>query len=129
MTVNPEFWAEFTANYVELFNSHDVDGLYEIYSDTGVLVLEPGVALPKSEDMKAGIKEYFATLQPKLTADVKLSYQAGDLVLLIVEWTLTTTADGETTTRAGRAVDILVKDPDGVWRYAVDNHSGTDLPE
>lgn len=128
MSINPEFWAEFTANYVKLFNSHDADALYDIYSDTGVLVLEPGVALPKSEEMKAGIKEYFAALQPKLTADVKLSYQAGDLVMLIVKWTLQTTIEGETTERAGTAVDILVKDPDGVWRYAVDNHSGTELP-
>lgn len=123
------FWREFTAKYVEIFNSHDVDAWYDYYAENGVLVLEPGVAVNKSEEMKAGVAVYFDALKPHLTADVRLAYEAGDLCMMIVKVTLTTTQDGVSTTKEGVATDIAVREADGVWRYAVDNHPGTELPE
>nr|WP_017627463.1 DUF4440 domain-containing protein [Nocardiopsis chromatogenes] len=102
--------------------------MFDYYADSAVLVFEPGVSVTKSEEMKAGIKQYFEELKPRLTADVRLAYQAGDLALMIVSYTLETTQDGVTTKKEGTATDIAVKSPDGKWRYAVDNHYGTELP-
>ncbi len=114
MSHDISFWREFTGKYQEIFNSHDADAMYDYYAENAVLVIAPGISVNKSEDMKAGLKGYFDTLKPVLTADVQLAYEAGDLCLMIVKVTLTTTQDGVSTTKEGVATDVAVKEADGV---------------
>ena len=122
------FWRDFGARYTEIFNSHDTCRMYDFYSENAVLVREPGIAVTKSEEMKSDIQgayqTYFDQLDPKLTVDIRHVYQVGDMALLIVDYTLAHTLDGVTTVKEGTATDVAVKEPDGVWRYAIDNPGG-----
>lgn len=121
------FWNKIAGKYAALFNAHDTENLYDFYADDAALVLEPGYALQKNEEMKAGIKQYFADLAPVLTVDVQHAYRAGDVALMIVNYTLSTTADGVTSKKEGVATDVAIKDENGEWRYGIDNHYGTEL--
>ncbi|MFD1532559.1 hypothetical protein [Pseudonocardia aurantiaca] len=46
--------------------------------------------------------------------------------LLVVDWSLRGTApDGTSVDMSGTAADVVRRDPDGTWRYLVDNPFGT----
>ena len=124
------FWQKFARSYAEIFNSHDVDRMYDFYAEDAVLVREPGVGVNKSDEMAAEIKgayqTYFDQLKPVLTVDVRHAYQAGNMALLIVDYTLAHTMDGQADVKEGTATDVAVKEQDGVWRYAIDNPGGVD---
>lgn len=122
------FWREFGAKYTANFNSHDAQGMYDFYTGNAILVREPGVTATVNEETKEEVKgwfqAYFDAFAPKLTIDIRHVYQKGDVALLIVDHTMANTVDGVTTQHEGTSTDVAVKDPDGVWRYAIDNPSG-----
>ncbi|MGW7439121.1 YybH family protein [Streptomyces sp. NPDC054849] len=54
------------------------------------------------------------------------AYTAGDIALLIVDWSIEGTGpDGAAVRLAGTATDVARRGPDGLWRYVVDNPFGT----
>ena len=133
MPEDMSFWREFGARYTGNFNSHDVQGMYDFYTEDAVMVREPGVAVTKSEEAKAEIqgwfKAYFDAYDPKLTIDIRHVYESGGVALLIVDHTIAHTVDGVTTLHEGTSTDVAVKGADGVWRYAIDNPNGVSRPQ
>lgn len=128
MSEDMSFWREFGAKYMHNFNTHDVQGMYDFYTDNAVMVREPGVAVTKCEETKAEVQgwfqHYFDAFKPTLAIDIRHVYQTGNVALLIVDHTITHHVDGEATVLEGTSTDVAVKDPDGVWRYAIDNPNG-----
>jgi ketosteroid isomerase-like protein len=53
-------------------------------------------------------------------------YVAGDIALLIVDWSMRGTArDGSAVDMGGTATDVVRRGADGRWRYVIDNPHGT----
>jgi ketosteroid isomerase-like protein len=56
---------------------------------------------------------------------LRRALQNGDVALLVSDWTLTGTgADGNPTTLGGTTADVVRRQADGTWRYAIDNPLG-----
>lgn len=110
--------------FAERFNSGDVEAVSEVYEDGAVFVPEPGTALSGDQAMAANAR--FVGLGLPISVRPRHVYAAGDLALLIVDWTIEGTApDGRTTRIEGTATDVARRSPDGHWRYAIDNPFGT----
>jgi ketosteroid isomerase-like protein len=69
----------------------------------------------------------FVALNGKLHLEVTRVLEVGDLALVIGEWSFTGTGrDGEPVKLAAKNADVLRRQPDGSWRFVIDNPWGTD---
>ena len=111
---------------VEGINSGDFEMLMSLYEPGAAFATEPGSLAPGL----GGIREAlggFVAMKGKLELEVKRVLQAGDLALVVGEWSFTGTGPhGEPVTLAARNADVLRRQPDDSWRFVIDNPWGTD---
>jgi ketosteroid isomerase-like protein len=89
----------------------DCDRLFEYYLNAGdlnhlVMLFEPLLAT-----------------RPRIKLEVVKVVQTGkDLALVYNDWTLSATgADGNPIERSGKAIEVVRRQPDGSWRFAIDD--------
>lgn len=116
---------ERTELYVRLFNKGDADALDELYTGEGVVVWgEDGTAVGGA-DRKPYVREFLAGGPTMTKAEVKHSYVTADTALLVVEWAMDVpSGDGSVEHLTGKALDVLRRGDDGLWRYAIDHPYG-----
>ncbi|KAA5834955.1 nuclear transport factor 2 family protein [Saccharopolyspora hirsuta] len=118
-------FAELQRRYTDAFNAGDVDALLANYIDAGATVVERGVALSKTGDLRAALGEYFAAAEPQVEFEILHTYLAGDVAMIVTAWSIEELGpDGTRTTQRGRATDVLVRE-DGEWKFAIDNRFGS----
>jgi ketosteroid isomerase-like protein len=103
------------AAFVAAFNSRDDAALSRVYTADAVLVPVPGQAVTGTALSAAN--RHLMSLGSSIRATVRRAYVAGDVGLLVVDWSV-----GEI---AGRATDVVTRQGDGTWRYVIDNPHGT----
>ena len=65
-------------------------------------------------------------MEPKFDLQFKKAFQAGDIALLISDWTLSASdPDGNAIEMDGRTAGVARCQPDGNWLFAIDNPYGT----
>jgi ketosteroid isomerase-like protein len=65
-----------------------------------------------------------------MRARIRRVYVAGDVALLLVDWSITgTSRQGYPIDLRGTATDVASRGPDGHWRYVIDNPFGIAEPE
>ena len=112
-----------TEHYVRAFNSGDAEAVNALYTEDAVTVWEPGnpVSGPERKDQLVR----FLAHKPVMSARVRHAYVTGDTALQVVDWTIDVTdQDGNQENLSGVGLDVLVRNTDGNWRYAVDNPFG-----
>ena len=63
----------------------------------------------------------------KLDLKVKRVPRASNLALVTTEWSFSGTgSDGEHVDMTANSADVLRQQPDGTWRFVIDNPWGTD---
>ena len=100
--------------FAAAFNSGDpalVDALYE---PDAVFVDRSGA--PVTGATRIAANTAFQSLGLPIEVTPRHVFTTGDIVLLLVDWTI-----GEIT---GTATDVARRGADGVWRYVVDNPFG-----
>lgn len=111
--------------YKDAFNAGDVDGVLATFIDDGATVVERGLALPKSGDLREALGGYFAEAKPRVEFEFVHTYLAGDVALVVTDWSLDELGpDGARHTQRGRATDVLVRHG-GEWKFAIDNRFGS----
>lgn len=109
--------------FLAAFNAADADALEQAYEPAGVLVPRPG--LPVSGPGRSAANAYLLGLGLPMQARPRHVYVAGDIALLIVDWSIRGTApDGRQVDLSGTATDVVRRGADGVWRYVIDNPAG-----
>ncbi|MEQ0563714.1 nuclear transport factor 2 family protein [Amycolatopsis sp. NEAU-NG30] len=103
------------AVFARAFNSGDPDLVEAVYETRGVLVPEPGRPVTGADRRAAN--RAFQGLGRPIDVRPRHVYVAGDLALLIVDWTI-----GEDV--RGTATDVARRGADGKWRYVIDNPFG-----
>ena len=107
-------------------NSGDLEGLMSLYESEAAFATQPGSLAHGA----AGVREAltgFVAMKGELDLDVTRVLEAGDLALVIGEWSFTGTGpDGEPVRLAARNADVLRRQTDGTWRFVIDNPWGTD---
>ncbi|MEU1815982.1 nuclear transport factor 2 family protein [Streptomyces roseifaciens] len=115
--------AEHLEHYTRTFNSGDADAINRLYTEDAVSHWEPGKQLT-GQARRDGLAE-FLTLNPRITTKIRESYVTGDTALLIVDWSMEHDGeDGGRETFSGIGADVLTRNEDGEWRYAIDDPYG-----
>jgi uncharacterized protein (TIGR02246 family) len=103
-------------------NAGDLDALVALYEPDATLVAAPG----ERAVGHAAIREALAPLlaaKARITMHVVRVERAGDdLAALYNDWTSRATGpDGTAVEMAGKAVEVVRRQPDGTWRFAIDD--------
>lgn len=110
--------------FEDRLNAGDLDGLVALYEPGGTLVRGDGSPATGPPAIRAELEPLLAA-KPRGTLNVVHVVPGGDLALLYNEWKMTLTGpDGRPAEIAGRAVEVVRRQPDGTWRFVVDDPYG-----
>ncbi|MBY0280310.1 SgcJ/EcaC family oxidoreductase [Candidatus Binatia bacterium] len=111
--------------FAEGVNAGDAAAVAALYESDGVLVFQ-GTTFQGPEQIR-GFLEGMIAAKPEITMNVKHVVRAGDVAVLYNDWTMTTTgADGKTETSSGKAIEVVRRQPDGSWKYVIDDPNARD---
>jgi ketosteroid isomerase-like protein len=110
--------------FAEALSAGDLEGALAMYEPDAVYQSEPD----EPARGHAAIREELAAL---IALDCTLDcyridvVENGDLAVLRADWIFTgTNADGEPFENRGRSIEIVRRQPDGTWLFAIDLPSG-----
>ena len=114
--------AECDRLFEEHVNAGEVEAVVALYEEGGNLVRHDGGVATGH----AAIREVITRLvgiQPKLRNNVVRVIQAGeDLALVYNDWSMSAKGrDGKPIERAGKAIEVVRRQADGTWRFAIDD--------
>ncbi len=103
----------------------DLDALLSLYEEAATFVREDGSCV----NGRAAIREELSPLvaaRPRMKMHVRRVVPAGaDLALLFNDWTFSAAGeDGVVEPQAGSAMEIVRRQPDGSWRFVLDDPHG-----
>ena len=107
-------------------NSGNLDSLMPLYESEAAFATRPGSLAPGAPGIREALNG-FISMKGKLDLDVTRVLEVDDLALVIGVWSFDGTGpDGEPVHLAARNADVLRRQPDGTWRFVIDNPWGTD---
>ena len=104
------------------FNSGDIDAMLALYEPEAVFVAPGGEILRGQDEIRGAYEPMFAS-RAKIQLETAGIIEGTDgLVLMHSCWTLTgAQPDGSPLELKGTSAEVLRRQNDGSWRYAVDN--------
>jgi uncharacterized protein (TIGR02246 family) len=106
-------------------NSGDLDGLMGLYEREAAFATEPG-SLASGHAGIRGALTGFTALNGRLELEVTRVLEVDDLALVTGVWSFNGTGpDGEAVRLEAHNADVLRRQPDGTWRFVIDNPWGT----
>jgi uncharacterized protein (TIGR02246 family) len=108
----------------QALSTGDREAALALYEAEAAFVPQPGQVVSGTAAIAAALDGFLA-LKPTLDIQVEQVIQAGDIALLRSTWTLTgTDPDGKLVSMGGTATDVVRRQPDGTWRYIIDQPWG-----
>jgi uncharacterized protein (TIGR02246 family) len=109
----------------ERLNAGDVDGLVALYEPNATLMRQDGSAAIGTAAIRTEFAG-FVEARPQITMNVvHVSTSGEDVALLHNEWHLTAAGrDGKPVVARGSAVEVVRRQSDGTWRFAIDEPWG-----
>jgi uncharacterized protein (TIGR02246 family) len=112
---------EVQQEFIEAFNAGNVAGLLALYEPGASFVAQPGQVVTGTDAIREVLGGFLA-MKGTLALTKQTIVPAGDLALLHGEWTLRGTGpDGKAFDMSMRSSEVVRRQPDGTWRYVVDN--------
>jgi uncharacterized protein (TIGR02246 family) len=99
----------------------DLEGLVALYEPKATLVQQDGTSASGTAAIREGLAGLVA-MRPKITMNVTKVVRAGDdLAVLYNDWSMTAKGpDGNPIAMSGKAMEIVRRQSDGTWKFAVD---------
>jgi uncharacterized protein (TIGR02246 family) len=105
----------------EYLNAGNLDGLVGLYEPNATLIPQPGQVAVGSEAIGASLSELLAAA-PRVQTNVVRSAGDGDVVMLYNDWSGTFAGpDGKPMEIAAKAIEVVRRQPDGTWRFVIDD--------
>jgi ketosteroid isomerase-like protein len=122
-TATPE---QVLASIVDGINTGNLDALLTLYESKAAFATEPGSLAHGLSGIRDGLTGFIA-MKGTLDLNVTRVLEAGGLALVVGVWSFAGTGpDGQPVRLTGHNADVLRRQPDGSWRFVIDNPWGTD---
>ena len=110
----------------EGINAGDLDSLMTLYEPLACFASQPGQLAKSPDGMRESLRG-FIDMNGKLDLKVKRVLRASDLALVTTERSFSGTgSNGKRVDMTAKSADVLRQQPDGTWRFVIDNPWGTD---
>jgi uncharacterized protein (TIGR02246 family) len=107
----------------EATNAGDLEAIVALYEPQAAIVNTEGELL-EGLDAVRHVTEGLLQLKPTFELRVERVLRCGDVALLLSPWTMSATAEGTPMTLQGTTTDLVRRQPDGTWRFVIDNPTG-----
>jgi uncharacterized protein (TIGR02246 family) len=122
-TATPE---QVLASIVRGINAGDLAGLMPLYESDAAFATQPGSLAHGAPGIGKALAGFIA-LDGELDLEVTRVLEVDDLALVVGVWSFAGTGpDGEPVRLEARNADVLRRQPDGTWRFVIDNPWGVD---
>jgi uncharacterized protein (TIGR02246 family) len=111
---------------VDGINAGTLETLIPLYEPEAAFATQPGSLTHGLRGVREALAGFIA-MKGALDLKVTRVLEASDLALVATVWSFTGTGpDGKPVTLAARSADVLRRQPDGSWRFVIDNPWGPD---
>lgn len=106
----------------ELLAAGDLDGIVDLYEKGASFVTQDRQTLVGHDAIRTGFVA-FAAAKPRLKENIVRTLRNGDsLAVLYNDWTMSLTGpDGQAIEMTGKAIEVVCRQSDGSWRFAIDD--------
>jgi uncharacterized protein (TIGR02246 family) len=112
------------SQFSQRFTAGDLDGLVALYEPHAVLIPQPGHVVRGHAGIRESLAAFLAMKGRFHMAPPKV-IRGEDLAVVIADWTLDAKQpDGSPLKLAGQTSDVVRRQPDGRWLYAIDSPFG-----
>ena len=106
--------------FAKALNAGDLEGLMALYEPQATLMPSPGSVVTGSAAIREALSGLLAA-KPSMTLTARTLAHAGDVALVTAAWRLSMTGqDGKPATMNGQSVEVLRRQADGRWLFAID---------
>ena len=109
----------------EFLAAGDLDSIVELYEAGASFVTDTREVRTGRDAIRAAFTD-FAAAKPRLRLNVVQVLRNGDnLAVLYNDWTMQATGpDGKPIEMTGKAIEVVCRQGDGTWRFAIDDPFG-----
>ena len=106
--------------FAQALNAGDLDALMALYEPNASLMPSPGKIAVGTAEIREGLSGFLAA-RPNMTLSPRVVATTDGLALVTSKWEVTLTgADGQRSTMHGQSVEVVRRQADGTWRFAID---------
>jgi uncharacterized protein (TIGR02246 family) len=110
--------------FAEALNAGNLDGLVALYEPEASLSPAPGKQVSGHAAIREALAGFLAA-KPRMDLSVRVIAQSGALALCTARWTLAMTGqDGKPQEVAGQSIEVVRRQADGRWLFAIDEPFG-----
>jgi len=111
--------------FVERFNAQDADGIIELYEPNAVILPPDAPEVVAGHTAIRAVLDGFLALNGKMDNTIVRVIERQDIAILYSRWTVSGTGpDGTPVTVGGTTSDVVRRQSDGRWLFAIDNPLG-----
>jgi uncharacterized protein (TIGR02246 family) len=109
--------------YVDAFNSGSVEAVLSLYEQDATFVPQPGQVLSGLKAIGEALQQFQS--QGAMTAETRYCITCGDVALASATWQIKgSSRDGNVIKFEGTSAEVLRRQSDGHWLFAVDHPFG-----
>jgi uncharacterized protein (TIGR02246 family) len=110
--------------FTDAFNAGRIDDLVALYEDDAAFATGPDASVTGKAAIREALKGFLA-MKLTLRYDSSAQMRAGDVALLQGRWTMSGKGQtGEPMQMTGTSREVVRRQPDGTWLYAIDDPGG-----
>jgi len=112
--------------FAQALNAGNLDALTSLYEPQASLMPSPGKVVVGTAAIREALAAFVAA-KPKMTLTARLVSRTGDLALVTAKWELAMNGDdGQPAKVNGQSVEVVRRQPDGTWLFAIDMPFGVE---
>jgi uncharacterized protein (TIGR02246 family) len=106
--------------FASALNAGDLDQITALYEPQASLMPSPGTVVTGTAAIREALAGFLAA-KPSMTLDARTLAQSGDVALVSARWQLAMTGpDGKPASMNGQSIEVLRRQSDGRWLFAID---------
>ncbi|HSB42589.1 MAG TPA: SgcJ/EcaC family oxidoreductase [Methylomirabilota bacterium] len=107
--------------FVEHVNAGDVNAVLSLYEPACRMVRRDGSVAQGHAEIRE-VLERLIGMRPRMTTEIVKVVTTGDLAMVYNDWRLSgKRPDGQRVEAVGKAIEVVRRQPDGTWRFILDD--------